>query len=623
MNMNHLRRVLFGFSIVAFSTAALAQSDDQLAQLLKRYPDADANKDGRLTVEEASAYRRVLRARRTKASNSEGAAKDNETVSSKKPAPTYRNVAYGPYERNVFDFWAAKSGQPTPLVVFIHGGGFVNGSKDGANPAIIQACLDAGVSFMAINYRFRASAPIQDILRDCARSIQFIRANAGKYNVDPARIASFGGSAGAGTSLWLAFHPDLADPKNPDPVLRESSRIIAAGANNTQATYDVTKWEEFLGKPRGEWIPRTETTDFYHFKSEAELKSAAGKAVLADVDMLGLITPDDPPVLLINSMPDGPANDRQHYVHHPDHSRAIAKRCAEEGVSATLLLVQAEPKYSGDTTDALRKFLISHVKGPLPSASPAIRQTDVTYGSAAGVTLKCDISVPVGAGPFPVALLVHGGGWSKGDKARLVAPLFEPLANAGYAWVSINYRLAPEHRYPGSVEDLETAIRWVKEHAGEYRLDAGRVALIGESAGGHLVALVATRRTPGCEVAAVVPFYAPTNLLMDETQAVAAAIASYFGITKMNPESRALLGEASPLLHVRAGLPPFLLIHGTADKLVAYDQSVKFQAALREAGDSCDLITIPDGGHGMASWDKLGLPYKNALLTWLNGHLRK
>ncbi|MBP7142434.1 MAG: alpha/beta hydrolase [Opitutaceae bacterium] len=617
--MRSLPKLLAAFASCLLTITAFAQADTQLTRLLKQHPEADTNKDGTLSMEEARTYLRTQRRNRQKEQGSpDESANANE---SRKPSPTYSDVAYGPHERNVFDFWAAKSTQPTPLVVFIHGGGFVNGSKNGANPAIIKACLDAGVSFMAINYRFRESAAIQDILRDCARSIQFVRAHARQYNIEPARIASYGGSAGAGTSLWLAFHPDLADPNNPDPVLRESSRIVAAGALNTQASYDLTKWEGFLGKVNPEWVPRKETTSFYHFKSDEEMNSAAGRAILADVDMLGLISSDDPPVFLYNSMPDGPPTERGHYIHHPNHARAVARRCAEVGVSATLFLLQAEPKGQGDYLVALEHFLINHVKGPLPSAPKATTKSDLTYGTAGGMDLKLDLSVPVGSGPFPTAILVHGGGWAKGDKARQVAPLFEPLSHAGFAWVSINYRLAPEHQYPGSVEDVETAIRWVKSHAAEYRFDPRRIALIGESAGGHLVALVATRGSAGCEVAAVVPVYAPTNLVVETSQKIPASIAAYFGVTEVNPASLALLREASPLYHVRRGLPPFLLLHGTVDKLVDHEQSIVFQKALREAGVTCDLISVRDGGHGMNSWDKNKLVYKDALIAWLNQHL--
>ncbi len=607
-------------SSLALTFVCFAQDDTQLQKLLKQHPDADTNGDGVLSREEAAAYAKARRRQRS------GNADNPQASESKKPQPTYRNVSYGPHERNVFDFWKAKSDKPTPLVVFIHGGGFVNGSKDGADPGTITACLDAGVSFMAINYRFRSSAPIQDILRDCARSIQFVRAHAEEYNIDRVRVASYGGSAGAGTSLWLAFHPDLADPKNSDPVLRESSRLMAAGAMNTQASYDVTLWESFLGKPDPTWMPSTERTQFYHFKDEAELKSPAGQTILADVNMLGLISADDPPVFLYNSFADGPATDRQHYVHHPDHSRAIARRCAEIGVPVTVFFKVAEPRSEGDQREALQKFLISQVKGPLPPARSlaALRATDVEYGTAEGGSLKLDLSIPEGSGPFPAAILVHGGGWQGGDKQRQVAPLFQPLNERGLAWFSINYRLAPEHKYPGSVDDVESAIRWVKAHAADYRIDPRRLVLVGESAGGHLVALVATRQSSGCEVAAVVPFYAPVNLLFDPNAiGKSAPLNAYFGITEDNAAARAILREASPFFHVKAGLPPFLLVHGTADKLVAYDQSVKFEEALRAAGVPCDLITVGDGGHGMGTWDRRNLAYKDDLLAWLDRHLNK
>ncbi len=349
--------------LLPLTVIAAEPADPQLQQLLKRYPDADANKDGVLTVEEAQAYSKNIR--RNKSAKKSGAASTADeaeglTPNAKRPTPTHADVHYGPHERNVLDLWLAKSDRPTPLVVYIHGGGFVNGSKAGASPEMIKACLDAGVSFMAINYRYRTSAPIQDILRDCARSIQFVRSKAKDYNLDPARIASYGGSAGAGSSLWLAFHDDLADPKNADPVLRQSSRIVAAGAINTQATYNTRRWPEFLGKPMGEWEKSGETAAFYGAKSDAELDQA--KAVLADVDMLALISKDDPPVFMFNSQPDGEAANRNHYVHHPNHERAVKKACDAAGVPALAYFAMVEPHLEGNYTVALREFLLKQLK---------------------------------------------------------------------------------------------------------------------------------------------------------------------------------------------------------------------------------------------------------------------
>lgn len=261
----------------------------------------------------------------------------------------------------------------------------------------------------------------------------------------------------------------------------------------------------------------------------------------------------------------------------------------------------------------------------LPALVRAETRTDLVYGTAAGESLKLDLSVPDEDGPFPVCILVHGGGWTRGDKQKQVRPLFAPLTAAGYAWVSINYRLAPAHKYPGSVEDVETAIRWVRAHAGQYHLDALRIALIGESAGGHLVALVGTQAKDDTRVAAVVPFYAPTDLEAGIAAAkgkLSPAASSYFGVTEDNPDTRKLLRGASPLTHVRPGLPPFLLVHGTADQLVPYEQSVNFLARLKAAKVPAELITVQNGRHGMAAWDQLGSDYAAQVVAWLNKTLK-
>jgi acetyl esterase/lipase len=274
--------------------------------------------------------------------------------------PTFENMRYGPHERNVLDLWQARSTKPTPLIVFIHGGGFVGGDKAKVRDTpMVKSALDAGVSFAAINYRFRTTAPIQDILRDCARAIQYMRYRAAEWNIDKKRIAAYGGSAGASTSLWLAFHDDLADPKNPDPVLRESSRLSAAGANSTQFTCDVLQWEEVLGVPAEKFY--SEGAEFYGLKKAEDLYSPEGKRIRADVDMRGLITSDDPPVYLFSPQPGGPPKDRGHYVHHPKHARAIKERCDQLGVKAVLYVPGdgGERPPAGDQT--LLQFLLRNL----------------------------------------------------------------------------------------------------------------------------------------------------------------------------------------------------------------------------------------------------------------------
>jgi acetyl esterase/lipase len=157
---------------------------------------------------------------------------------SRGPEPDHGNVKYGPHQRNVFDLWQAKSNDPTPLVIYIHGGGFRGGNKNSVSGALVKGLLEKGVSVAAIHYRLTDTAPFPAAMHDAGRALQFLRHKAGEYNLDKRKFAATGGSAGAGISLWLAFHDDLADPGNKDPVLRESTRLCCVLPSNVQCSYD-------------------------------------------------------------------------------------------------------------------------------------------------------------------------------------------------------------------------------------------------------------------------------------------------------------------------------------------------------------------------------------------------
>ncbi len=222
MNAKPMQRFLAVTLLVglAYGDRAFTQEarEETLQKLLQRYPAADANKDGKLTAEEARAYRQKLTGKSgdEPAANKAPAAKKAKRAAAPEIAPNHADLSYGPHPKNKLDLWLAKSNQPAPLIVFIHGGGFVGGDKSSASSAAIKQCLDAGVSFASINYRLRTEAPINTVLRDSARAIQFLRHKADEFHLDKTRVAAYGGSAGAGTSLWLAFHDDLADPKSDD-----------------------------------------------------------------------------------------------------------------------------------------------------------------------------------------------------------------------------------------------------------------------------------------------------------------------------------------------------------------------------------------------------------------------
>ena len=260
------------------------------------------------------------------------------------------------------------------------------------------------------------------------------------------------------------------------------------------------------------------------------------------------------------------------------------------------------------------------------AVSYAGMRTDVEFAKRGAESLTLDAYVPDGQGPFPAVIIVHGGGFIRGDKQTYVKPLFPVLTEAGFAWFTINYRLAPQAKFPEPVQDVEDAVRWVMRHAAEYKVDPKRVALTGESAGGHLVSYVAVTSAKKLGLRTVVPIYAPHDLLgrAKEQGNVNDNIQAFVGVgPELTAESTEKLRKASPFYYANKDMPPILLIHGTKDSQVAYEQSVRMKAKLQELGVPCDLITVRDGAHGMGSWDKLpSQDWKPKLVEWLRAKLK-
>ncbi len=262
---------------------------------------------------------------------------------------------------------------------------------------------------------------------------------------------------------------------------------------------------------------------------------------------------------------------------------------------------------------------------------------DVEYAQAPGQALRLDGYIPDGPGPYPAAVIVHGGAWVTGDKSRSVRPLFQPLADGGVAWFSINYRLARGSdptslisleglaSLTGASDDVRNAVEYVRAHATELNVDPNRIVLIGESAGAQLASMAALRPSPGKPVQAVVAFYSPSDLvkLVDTSARIPELLRRAIKGSPLETMLMTGLKQLSPQTWVTKDAPPFLMIHGTADMLVPYEQSEGMCGALRGSGSNCELIAVNGAGHGMNFWE--GQPpmmaYKTQMMTWVKDHL--
>jgi acetyl esterase/lipase len=255
----------------------------------------------------------------------------------KNPAPTVANLKYGPHERNVLDFWQAKSDKPTPVLFFIHGGGWMGGDKAGI---AVEPYLKEGISVVSINYRYISQAqevvpPVKAPLHDAALALQTVRSKSAEWNIDKARIGASGGSAGACSSLWLAFHPDLADPKSSDPIARESTRLWCAAVMGAQTTLDPQQMKE--------WTPNSKYGGhaFLVGKERPTFDAflAAREKILpwiAEYSPYALVSSDDPAIYMsFNAVPNM-GKDEKDPTHTANFGVKLQEHCKANGVACEL-----------------------------------------------------------------------------------------------------------------------------------------------------------------------------------------------------------------------------------------------------------------------------------------------
>jgi acetyl esterase/lipase len=290
------------------------------------------------------------------------------------PKASLAEVRYGPHERNVLDFWRAASSQPTPLLFFVHGGGWQGGDKSRVASLVnVDQLLAAGISVVSINYRYVSQAhaagvkpPVMAPLHDAARALQFVRSKAAEWNIDRQRIGASGGSAGACSSLWLAFHPDMADPRSSDPIARESTRLWCAAVSGAQATLDPAQMREWTPNSRygshafGSFrqVNGKDLPDFEAFLAQRE------KILpwIAEYSPYALVTADDPPVYLFYSATPALGEEQKDPTHTSNFGVKLQEHCQAAGVACELVY----PGAPNVKHAAIQDYLVAKLK-----ASPA------------------------------------------------------------------------------------------------------------------------------------------------------------------------------------------------------------------------------------------------------------
>jgi acetyl esterase/lipase len=274
--------------------------------------------------------------------------------------------------------------------------------------------------------------------------------------------------------------------------------------------------------------------------------------------------------------------------------------------------------------------------------------SNVIFGMHSGLALLMDVDKPAKSNGYGI-VVIPGSGWhaALGYDARPLKDSKEfvthvqKLVEAGYTAFVITHRAAPRYHYPDAVEDAQRAVRFVRHNAGRYGIREERIGALGGSSGGHLVNMLGTLDGKGdmessdpvqresSKVQCVVALYAPSDMAKIDTPFGSVTVTAFLGMRpprnapKSAPEAK-LYWDASPVNHVTPDDPPFLLIHGDADKTVPYAQSEIMEAALRKAGVAVKLIRVPGGGHGSSfPGAREKMDWAAQALEWFETHLRK
>lgn len=469
------------------------------------------------------------------------------------------------------DAYVQRRATPGPSVVVIHGGTWSSGSRVAHVGQILEVLTRAGYNWFSVDYRPGGLAHYADALADLRSALFFIRCRAKEFGVDPNQLVLLGEDSGAHLAALLA----AARPTG------------VVGAALLGGFFDLTN------------LPAA-TRDL----PDAELDRASP---------LNQIVRGMPDLLVVHGSSDSeaPIEQARRYCDRAIHAGG---RCRfVEGKGASHRIENWWPSqwsYKRELIDWLSA--LTRIT-PAPQPHKGVVQKDIVYSPSA--QLKLDAFVPRAGKPAAAVIVVHGGGWEAGDKVTYVTPLFEPLARAGVAWFSIDYRLTPAYTNEDQIEDVRQAIRFVRAEHARFNIDPARILLLGESASGQIVMQVAAREP---SIAGVVSFYGVYDFPAMVTDASPRSLlVRLFRRTVLDDEAQQVLRRYSPQYSAHNGMPPVLLVNGTAERL--WPQAQAFSRRLSEIGVPQEIVALEGAPHGLENWE--GHPewmfYKQRMVEWI------
>ena len=477
-----------------------------------------------------------------------------------------------PYSGDLaLDAYVQQGSTARPSVVIIHGGGWSSGSRIAHVGQLLELVTRAGYNWFSVDYRLGGLARFEDSLADVRAALAFIRCHAADFRIDPERLVLLGEDSGAQLAALLAAE------RLPGVL----GAVLVGG--------------------------------FYDLNAVPALSRDNGRDLLTHASPMERAGPM-PPLLVVH----GGADDES----PTEGARRYCRQLTQRGNRCDLLEVAgashrsenwwpSQWHYKREVVDWLAALTREPALQHRPIAG-AIKK-DIVYSPTS--KLEFDAFLPQSSAPVPAVIVVHGGGWEAGDKVTYVTPLFEPLARAGLAWFSIDYRLTPAFTNADQLEDLRQAIRFVRAEHKRFNIDPARIFLVGESASGQMVAQIATEDRA---LAGVVSFYGVYDFTAMVTDASPRSLlVRLFRRTVLNDESRAELRRYSPLHRAHKDMPPMLLVNGTGERLWAQAQT--FAKRLTELGVNHEIIALEDAPHGMENWEghSTWTVYKARVVDWI------